>query len=183
VGNNPVTYTDPSGLFVHKKIKKAVGKVVYAACSQPQTVLPCGYAGLGPLGDSYFDLNITAGCGLGGSLGLQYSAGEGFHPYYGGGITTCAAAASFTVAPDQSITSGANCGVQGSFLAPTPWVVGIGPTGQFGAAPLEDKEGNIDFFSADAEPFGEIGVSVGLPYGVGVSATCIRVLDVPFLSW
>ncbi len=125
----------------------------------------------------------AAGCGLGGSLGLQYSAGEGFHPYYGGGITTCAAAASFTVAPDQSITSGANCGVQGSFLAPTPWVVGIGPTGQFGAAPLEDKEGNIDFFSADAEPFGEIGVSVGLPYGVGVSATCIRVLDVPFLSW
>jgi hypothetical protein len=91
--------------------------------------------------------------------------------------------ASFTVAPYQSITSGANCGVQGSFLAPTPWVVGIGPTGQFGAAPLEDKEGNIDFFSAGAEPFGEVGVSVGLPYGVGVSATCIRVLDVPFLSW
>ena len=182
-----MNYTDPSGLFVHKKIKrvagKVVGKVVYAACSEPRIVIPCGYAGLGPLGDSYFDFNVTVGCGSGISFGFQYKASQGFHPYGGAGVSTCPnLSASFSIGYNQDITDGRNCYVQGGYNFPTPWGISAGPTGSAGFAPVEDKEGRLNFFDNSASFFWEAGAAIGTP-GLSGFTGCTEVGSLPYLSW
>jgi hypothetical protein len=99
----------------------------------------------------------------------------------GGGVD-CSAAVAATVAPYQDISPGRSCGLQTSFLVPTPDVIGIGPSVQYGIIATTDKEGRTQYRTSNPK-FGEVGVAAGLPYGPAVAATCINVYSPPILSW
>jgi hypothetical protein len=133
-------------------------------------------------GNSYYDLNITAGCGLVGTAGVQFSWNEGVHPYLGGGVAGfCGGTGSFTVGPYQRITTGLACGAQGGYNFPLGqtgiFQIGAGPTGQVGSAGIrfDEKEGGIV-----GSEFAEIGVGGSLAFGIpgvpaSLSGTCFYV--------
>jgi RHS repeat-associated protein len=111
---------------------------------------------------SYMDLNVTGGLfGLVGTGGLQFSYQGGLHPYAGGGVGAEGVAASMTVGPNQSISTGLGCGVQGT--APVYGAAGV--TGQVGLGGLG---------GSGPSGFGEAGFYVGTPGG-GWAATCYYV--------
>ena len=193
-GNNPVAYVDPygtdicstiGGLFGSNKgckdtAKAVVNVAVDAGCSGTQVIL-CGYVGLGPLGDSYFDYNLTVGCGrFVFTGGFQYSAHQGLHPYAGGGGGNCTFTGSADIGYNQEITPGSNCGVQIGYVFETPWGP-IGPTAQYGGGSF-DYEGHLDFKRSSPQEFWEVGIAVGTP-GRSYAGTCYRVFSVPYLSW
>jgi RHS repeat-associated protein len=192
VGNNPVNAIDPYGLFcigpeeVCEKVEDAIEAVDSFASSPvgeavlcppgavftPGGMLGCGVVAAANtpetvelLANSYYDLNVTVGCGDVASFGVQVSWDDGFHPYSGVGTGCPVASGSFTMAPNQSITPGLNCGAQLSYDFPTPLGVGVGPTAQGGAAAPAYGEGTTFV------PFAEVGISIGVPF-FSHSETC-----------
>jgi RHS repeat-associated protein len=192
-GNGPVNFTDRSGLCfglgncgpiddvdnVLEEAYRAGDDAAHVACVG-STVVACGLAGLGPLGDSYFDLNFTIGCLGGVTVGLQYKASQGLYGYAGSGASSCYnLGASLSVAPTYDITPGLNCAGQVGWNFPTPWVVPTGPTGSFGVAPAGDNVMDGEKRLSD-RLFEEIGVGVGLSGG-SLFAGCTNVR--PIMPW
>ncbi len=198
VGNNPVNLIDPYGLFGLGSIKKAAGAVAgaavdvvkavgpYAAACSPLSPPPlCAATIYTGITGNYVDINLSLGCmGAAGTIGLQYSAWQGFHPYFGTGsstnFTTCLPSGSVSTSLGQSITPGWNCAAQASAIAPTPWGVGVGGTGQVGKAGVKEGDQFIDFTTG--ETYYEAGIAIGAP-GASAFATCTYVTSLPWLSW
>jgi RHS repeat-associated protein len=191
VAGDPVNLIDPWGLCVsrefiakweakiarlgqgklHQKWRKAWSETLEVA-RKMTCIGEDIHEGLKDLG--YFDFNVT-GCGpeLGGafghcvSFGFQVSFGEGFHPYFGCGVGTTQFGVTGNFAPGQNITTGMNCGIQGSIGSP-----GFGPSvgGQVGGAGRDSGR------KWPGSAFGEAGVGLGLSgTGVNAAATCVNV--------
>ncbi len=116
-------------------------------------------------GNSYYDLNITWGCFLVGTVGIQFSWKQGFFPYAGGGVGTCGIAGAFTIGPNQPVTPGLQCGGQGSYLYPVGWA-GVGPVLQGGRSGI---------FTDYESTFREVGVAGGFGLPISASLTCFFV--------
>lgn len=189
VSNNPVNLIDPYGLDACDVVAGWFGGddecrdvANDVACSPAQTVVGCGLVGLGPLGDSYFDYNVTAGCVFNITFGFQYKASQGVHTYGGSGGGSCGASGSFSVGYNYDITPGTNCGLQGSLLF-LPWGPGFfGLSGQLGFA-KEGTKFNPFALLSSSDDFREVGVSYGQPAGFGYAGTCYDVRPIRGLSW
>jgi len=146
-------------------------------------MISCGYVGLGPLGDSYFDYNVTAGCYFNVTFAFQYKASQGVHTYGGSGVGTGGGSASFTVGYNRDITRGTNCGLQGN-LGFLPWGPGLfGIAARLGHA-KETSRLNPFALRKASEGFQEYGISYGVgPRPFSFAATCYQVVPVRGLSW
>jgi hypothetical protein len=96
-------------------------------------------------GKGYLDFNVSGGCGLGLSMGMQFNAKEA-HFYFGGGGVTPGVGACLTWSP-CSITQGWNYGVQG----------------QAGAAFEIGKAGKDRYF----------GLGAGVPFGASATGVFV----------
>lgn len=175
VGGNPVLLVDPYGLFGCCRLPKpTIPDIVdwtearlsgaYDGVIQP--VVDATEAAAHLLANSYYDLNVTAGCYgfvLTGGVMVDKNGGYG---YGGSGFGGCGASVSLQIAPYQSVSEGWNCGA--SVAAPLS-PIGVGVSSQVGRGGSSDPSRLLS--GKEGTAFGEVGVS----WGVGVAAACYYV--------
>lgn len=183
VGGNPVTLTDGNGMCGWvcplpmnpsiDNVAQWTGERLHEVKRGTVDPFVQGAQETGDLlANSYYDLNVTLGCG--GNVitaGLQVDRTGGYG-YGGGGRGTCGVDVSVSIAPYQSVTEGLNCGLSGTYKVAAGDLL-VGGTAQRGYGAIHFKEGQLR-----GTKFKEYGVVIG---SSGVAATCSYVHK--YWSW
>jgi RHS repeat-associated protein len=183
VGNNPVNFTDPSGLcrICMPELPNCFVRWFGSPCGPEPPDLPDP----GPLVDAVTTGYVDAGGTLCvgpwfvvpcASIGVQFGVGQGVHPYVGGGGGTVGGGVGITLYPHQQISEGLTCSFQGAIVVPVFGNVGPGVTVEGGLSGIgthtapnpKESKGNFT-----ATGFFGAGPYIGTPGGV---ATCYYVL-------
>jgi RHS repeat-associated protein len=180
VGNNPVNFTDPSGLHCkawhpHHCAKEKVIDPVVDTVSQGVNAFTTGYIDVQgsasflmptPFG---FPIPVTV------SGGVQFGLHQGPNPHLGGGIGGPPGSwgAGVNFYPDQRISEGLACGFQAG--VPLRGPVGAGGEAGFGGISMHFKESLPTF---DGTFYRGAGPYIGSP---GAAALCSYIL--PTFPW
>ncbi|MBI4302555.1 MAG: RHS repeat-associated core domain-containing protein [Chloroflexi bacterium] len=173
VADDPANLADPSGLWCPRNLEDCKDliprpdKEIKRAWNFWTKTVP-DVASKG-----YVDVGVTIcywGCG---TFGAQFGRGQGFHPYFGGGIGSPGGGLAVNLLPYQSISQVWSCGLGGGYaIFPEP--VGVGWGGEAGFSGISFK-GSWPFiegsFYAASGPF--VGLS-------GISGTLYYVFPEPW---